>query len=248
MRLNFFVDVEALTSELNNFKEEAKAALTSGVKAVAASTHAKTIELASQKLNTTRKLYLDNLDFKEVMPNVWVVSLDEPALFLEEGRKSGSMIEDLLKNGAKISKDGHRYKAIPFEHSKPTTQMTPFGRDMVGLIKNVLRREGQTIKGIQRDDSGNPRLGKLGTYHIESPKPTARANTPALYGLNIYQTKQANGKIRRDVMTFRIVSDKQSGKWVHPGREAGKFMDEALKWSEQIWETEILPAIMKRFE
>jgi len=249
VRLNFFVNADEIVKELNNFKEEAKAALEAGVKSVAAITHAKVTELASNKLNSTRKIYLDNLDFQEIMPQVWVVSLDQPALWIEEGRKAGDMTEDLLKNGAKTSKEGHRYKAIPFDHGKPSTQMNPFGKNMVSLIKKVLKKEGATMKGIQYNKDGSPRLGKIATYHIDSPKPSARASTPALFGLNVYQTLQENGKVRRDIVTFRMVSDKHKGnKWIHPGREAEKFFEQALQWADRVWETEVLPDILRRFE
>lgn len=78
MRLNFLVDADSIVAELQNFKQEAKKAIEDGVKALAASTHAKVKEFASSKLSTTRKMYMDNLDFQEVQPGIWVVSLDAP--------------------------------------------------------------------------------------------------------------------------------------------------------------------------
>lgn len=255
MRLNFLVDADSIVAELQNFKQEAKKAIEDGVKALAASTHAKVKEFASSKLSTTRKMYMDNLDFQEVQPGIWVVSLDAPALWIEEGRKSGDMTEDLLKNNAHTAKDGSKYKAIPFEHSKAPSQQGAFQKEMVRLIKQVLRDESSRIgakipfKKLEYNPDGSPRIGLLHKFDITSPKPTARASHEALSGLRIYQTQTAEGKVRRDIMTFRMVSSKHKGnKWIHPGREGDKFFEQALEWANQAWENEILPEILKRFK
>ncbi len=249
MNLKFFIDAEALAATLKEFKEEAEKAIEEGVKNLAAMTHAKTIELANEKLKTTKKLYTDNLSFQEAAPGVWVVALDEPALWIEEGRKQGDMTEDLLRKGAHTAKDGSRYKAIPFDHGKPSSQQSDFSKGLVAQIKSALKKANIPYKKLELDRSGSPRLGKLHTLNIASPFPSSRASHQALAGLNIYQTKTAKGNVRRDIVTFRVVSSKHKGsKWIHPGREASKFMDEALSWAEEKFDSEILPQIMEKFK
>jgi hypothetical protein len=212
-------------------------------------THAKTQELASEKLKSTRQLYLNNLEFKEIDRGIWIVSLDQPALFIEEGRKSGSMIPDLLRRNAKTAKDGSRYKAIPFQHNKPPSQTPRKSEEIVSLVKSELKARNIPYKKIEYNADGSPRLGRLHVIKdIQSPRPSARASHGVLDSLTIYQTKLPSGKIRRDIMTFRVASTKHEGsKWIHPGMEGKKFMDEALEWAEKIFNDEILPSILEKY-
>jgi hypothetical protein len=247
--LKFTINAEEMAAAFGEMKQAVETALTKGVQSLASMTHQKTIELANAKLKSTRKIYTDNLSFEQVAPSIWVVSLSEPALWIEEGRKAGSMVDDLLRKGAKTSKDGNRYKAIPFEHSKPSSQQTSGQKDLVALIKSTLKTYGLGVKKIEYDQKGSPRVGRLHSFNINSPFPSPRASTPALFGLTVYQSKTPGGNVRRDVMTFRMVSDKHKGnKWIHPGRDADKFMDAALAWAEKEWEQNVLPSILKEFE
>jgi len=247
--LKFFINAEEIAATMKEFKVEVQAALEESVRGVAAMTHAKVTELAQQKLGQTRKIYTDNLDFKEVSPNVWVVSLDQPAMWIEEGRKSGDMTEDLLRKGAHISKEGNRYKAIPFDQAKKPSQTSGFEKNLIAKLKSELKKAGIPYKKLEFNPDGSPRIGRLHTLNISSAYPSPRASHEALAGVNIYQSKTASGNVRRDIMTFRIVSDKHKGsKWVHPGREASKFFEEALAWSEQEFEQNILPSILARFD
>lgn len=247
--LRFFIDAEAIAAEFKELKEQVQQAIEKGVKQVASMTYAKTQELANSKLNSTRKMYLDNLDFEEVAPGVWVVSLDEPAMWIEEGRKSGDMTEDLLRKNYKTAKDGSRYRAIPFHYSKGPSQ-TPISAQMfVNQIKSELKTRGIPFKKIERDENGSPRMGRIHLIKgIESLRPSARASHGALSGLAIYQQKSKTGNVRRDILTFRMVSSKHKGnKWIHPGYEAQKFMDEALEWASNVFDKEILPSILEGF-
>lgn len=247
--LRFMIDAEALASEMKTLKAEVQAALEDSVKALSAMTHAKVVELAQQKLNSTRKIYTDNLEYREVTPGLWVISLDQPALWIEEGRKAGDMTQDLLKEGAHTAKDGSRYKAIPFDYGKPPSQMDPFTRNMVAKIKFELKKKDIPFKKLELGPNGSPRIGKLHTLNISSPHPSSRASHPTLHGLNIYQTQDQSGKVRRDILTFRMVSDKHKGsKWIHPGREAEQFFEEALAWAQEEWERNIVPQIMAKFD
>lgn len=208
MNLKFSIDAEAIAQEMKNFKEEVKAELEKGVEYLSKMTHAKVLELAQAKLTTTRKIYTDNVEYREVSPGIWVVSLNSPAMWIEEGRKAGDMTEDLLRKGAHVSKDGSRYKSIPFDYGKPPSQMDGFTRNLVAKIKFELRKQSIPFKKLELDSNGSPRVGKLHSMDISSPKPSSRASHDALAGLTIYQTKTASGSVRRDILTFRTVSDK----------------------------------------
>jgi hypothetical protein len=248
--LKFFINAEELASIFGEAKKEAEQAITDGVAKLAAMTHAKVLQLANEDLHSTRKLYTDNLDFKQISDGVWVVTLDEPAMFIEEGRQSGSMVDDLLKNNSKVSKDGNRYKVIPFEHSKPQSQQTKFSQDLTSQIKRQLKSQNIPFKKLEYNADGSPRIGKLHTMDLPSAHPTEKASHPALHGLTIYQTKTASGNVRRDIMTFRVVSDKskRENKWVHPGLEAKHYFEKAWEDCQRTWEDEILPEILKQYE
>lgn len=246
------VDVEAIADTLNLVKEEIEQAVNDSVQKLASATHARVIELAQEKLHTTRDKYLEALSFEEIVSGVYVVSLDlDKAGWIEEGKSSGSMLDDLLRDGAKTSKDGNRYKAIPFEHSKAPSQMNDKAKKYLSNIKAELKRRGLPYKKLELGPDGSPRIGKLHQFNIKSTYPSAKAKTPTLHGLAVYQHKdEKTGKVRRDIMTFRIASDKHKaeGLWFHPGIEPKKFLDQAAEWAVKTFENDILPNIVERFK
>ena len=248
--LKFEIDIEALAATFKEEAEKVQEALYEGVKALSAMTYARTVELANEKLHTTREDYIEALDYKEISKGVWVVSLSEKMLWIEEGKDAGSMIDDLLKKNPKTAKDGTKYKVIPFEHSKSPSRMTPMHQSLVEDLKKELKSRSIPFKKIEKNADGSPRVGKLHSLNIASPLPTPRASHPIFHGLTIYQSKTPSGKVRRDIMTFRIASEKhkQTGKWVYPGLEAYKLMDKAFEASVKEFEDQILPSILAKQE
>lgn len=242
--------MEEIRKELGDITQEVHRAISDGVKNVALMTHAKTIELAGERLGSTRQKYVDALGFEEIAPNVWAVSLDESMLWLEEGKEPGSMVDDLLGENPKIAKDGAKYRVIPFEHTAPRQSLTPQARSTVDIIKKELKSRGLPFRKLEVDSKGSPRLGKLYTINIKSQLPTPSANTPALHGLTVYQRKGPEGKVRREILTFRTVHEKHKseGKWHHPGIQGKKLMDEALEWAQDVFDREILPEILKDYK
>lgn len=247
--LQFHVNTEEIAAQFGEMKNQVEKALHDGVQGVAASTHAKVAEMAQSELKSTREKYLEALSFQELAPGVWIVNLNESALWIEEGQEPHEMIDDLLKKNAKISKDGSRYKVIPFEHSKASDRQTGSEQNLVNQIRDHLKKQNIPFKGIERDSSGKPRLGRVHKMNIPGPKLKQSHTAPPLQGLSIYQSRGSGGKVRRDILTFRTVSDKHkgTGKWFHPGTEPKKFLDRALEWAMNTWESEILPGILSRF-
>lgn len=249
MKLSFYVNADEIVKDLKEMKEDAKKALEDGVRLAAMQTHQYIADLATQKLTTTRQTYLDNLEFKEIADNVYIVALNKPAMWIEEGMKPHSMVDDLLKNGAHQGKNG-RYKAIPFKHNKAPSQMNPFSRNLLAKIKSTMKQHNIPYKALEMDPmTGKPKEGKLHTFNITSPYPSAKASHQALHGLAIYQTKMPGGNVRKDIMTFRTVSDssKAMGKWFHPGLEEKHFFEKAVEWMEQEWNQNIMPSILAKF-
>jgi len=246
MSLRIKIDVQSLSKQLKEYAMEAEADMRKGVANLSALSHAKIRDLAAEKLHSTRNTFLDNLSqVEEVVPGVFVITLNEAALFIEEGMERHDMKPDLLKKNAKVGKNG-RYKIIPFEHSKLPQNMTGKEQNIVQQIKQKLKEEKVPFKKIEYDAKGNPKTGKLHSFNWGGERP-GKGNTGVLQRVSIYQSKGPTGNIRRDIMTFRTVSEGQTDKWYHPGIKAAKILDEAGDWAEKEFYNSILPEIIAKW-
>lgn len=251
MPLKINIDVAAIAAQMKELAVEVEQDLRKGVASLAAMTHAKVAEMASEELHSSQKTLKDNLGFEEIADGIWVVSIDQDALWIEEGiEPEMDMKPSLLKNATKVSKEGHKYRSIPFDHGKAPTQMTPQAKMIVEKLKKGLKKAGIPFKKIEKNADGSPRTGKLHSLDIPSELPTKRANTPALEGVSIYQSVTKTGNVRRDILTFRTVSagPASKDKWIHPGLKAKKFLDKAEAWALKEWEDKILPEILSQYK
>ena len=247
--LVFKVDAKTLAAEFEGLQRQVEDAIRGGVQAAAQMTYGKVLELANDGLNTTRKLYTDNLTLEQVDANIWAVTLKEPAMWVEEGMKGGFMQQLLDSPKARTSKEGIKYNIIPFEHPESSQGVGTDKTSLVSMLKNELKQRGVPMKKIERNADGTPRLGKLHTFNIASPKPTQAASHPVFHGLSVYQKETSKGKVQKQIMTFRVISEKHKGsKWRHPGTEPKHFMDKAFQWVSDEWEKTILPSILKQFK
>lgn len=254
MSLKFNIDAAAMAEVFKEMAMEVQQDLEKGIANLAAMTRAHTLELAEKELKSTFTLYRDNLRLEEVSDGVSVVTLEQPALFIEEGLNPNfDMKPGLLKN-AENAEDGSRYKVIPFDQGKGPSQMTPYAKDVVDRIRKQLKKDNIPFKSPLEVDQqkgsrtiGAPLRGLLHRKNYGGEIP-GKGNTPVMDGVSIYQTTTKTGNVRRDIMTFRTVSSKQGDKWIHPGLDAKKFMDKALAWAEKIWEDQILPEIFAKYD
>lgn len=251
MSLKLEVNASEIAAQFKELALEVEQDINRGIASVAAMTHAKVAEMAAEELNTTLKTLQDSLGFEEISQGVWVVSIDEKALWIEEGiEPNKDMKPDLLRGARKTSKKGHKYRPIPFDYGKAPSQMSPQTEMLVAKIKQHLKKEKIPFKKIEKHADGKtPKLGKLHEFTIDSERPSARASTPALQNVSIYQSRTSTGNVRRDILTFRTVSESPAsqGKWIHPGLTAKKFLDRAFEFAVNKWENEILPEILKKY-
>jgi hypothetical protein len=254
MGLKFNIDAEGIAAEFKSWRMEVERDLSKAVANLAAITDAKVKEMASQELKTSRQPFLDSLGFEEVSPGVWVISVDESGLWIEEGIMANKdMKPDLLKKNFKTSKDGNKYKSIPFDYGKAPSTQSPSTQQVVSFLKQNLRKEKVPFKKIERNSDGSPKVGKLHEFDFGNPRGTmggpGKGNTPVLNGVSVYQTATKGGNVRRDILTFRTVSSGpgSQGKWLHPGLEAKKFLDRALAWAMTEWESKILPEVLEKW-
>jgi hypothetical protein len=255
MALKFNIDAAAIAAQFKEFATEVEQDLQKAVANLAAITDAKVKEMANNELHSTRKKFMDSLGFEEVSPGVWVISVDEGGLFVEEGiEPNKDMKPDLLEKDYKTSKDGHRYKAIPFDYGKAPSQQTAKTQELVSYLKQELKKQNVPFKKIERNSDGSPKVGKLHEFDFGNPGGRmggpGNGNTPVFKNLSIYQSVTAAGQVRRDILTFRTVSSgpASANKWIHPGLDAKKFLDRALEWAMKEWEDKILPEVMKKWE
>ena len=261
MDLKFEIDAESIAKQFGDLSKQLESDLNKGVQSLAKMTNTKTQELVKDKFsgNSLEDIYIKNLSYEQIDETMSIVTLNKDALFIEEGRKAGFQDELLFGKSSKVSKKGKRYAVIPFKHSESTggvdTTQTPVrqttkSRELANEIKQALSDKGVDWKKIEYNPDGSPRTGRLHTFNLDSARLKSHHKTPAKAGVSVYQTKTPEGKVRRDVMTFRIIHEdhKDQGLWNHPGMKAEKFMDRALEWAERYWETDILPQILKKYE
>lgn len=276
--LKIQVDVKGIAEAMGVAVKEIEPILQGEIEQLAKFTKEAAQELAQSRLKDSkmRELYLDNLDWEQVTDGIWVVWLDQPAMWLEEGIKAGDMKPWLLKNAKPVKNPGPntgtKYKVIPFlygQSGKTTGNLTPtstpknsaFTQSTIKDIRVKLQEENAmrklqnqpqvNLKNIEYNKDGSPKSGKLHEFNFGHGRgnayPSPTATTRTLTRLSIYQTVK-DGKARRDILTFRTVSDGpgSQGKWMHPGRAPLKILDEAFKIAEDRWFQQVLPKIMEK--
>jgi hypothetical protein len=254
--LYFQVDASMFENVLEEFRNDLQKDLNEAIKHLTDITLEKTLEFAEQGLKTTFEVYKDNLSSRQESAGVYIISLKQKALWIEEGLPPEFDLKPGILNGknAKMNAEGHKYAVVPFKHNKGPSQNTPKAQELVDQVKSVLRQENISFGKIEKHANGSPRFGLLHKIDIDSDKPTAKASTGALQGISIYQRggfdKKGQAEVQRGIYTFRTVTDGPASKdkWIHPGTEAKKFMDKALEWAEDHFEREILPMILDKWK
>lgn len=221
------------------------------IKALAAQTHALVIEKVNEKVTnkTKRDIYLESLSLRDVsggQEEIWSVSLSKDAAWVEDGKEAGERIDEILNNGkpAKTNKDGKKFKIIPFNQKKSSTTSSTNVK-MANFVKNELKKRG--LDKVVSDQQGKPIIGKVASVDLVTNNKKGAAfvskfNRPLLQGLTIYQreVKSPDGKkssVKRDVVTFRIISEtqKNSGLWQWKEQPGVHIFEEVEKKVETIW-------------
>jgi len=249
------LDVSALVKYLDDFAKDVIKDVNKSVAGLAKSTHTHIKEKAQNELHSSRAQYLEALgEPEQIDDTLWVITLNEKAEWIEQGRTDPyDMKPGLLKDG-KVSKDGHKYRVVPMNQAKTPTEMSPntagYEQNMVNRVKAELKKKGIPYKKLELDPkTGSPRIGKLHSLDIDSYTP-GKGNTPQLHGLSIFQTKQKDGSVKRTITTFRTVTDRdsQKDKWIHGPVEAKNFFLDAQKFAEEEWQSKWLPAILEKYK
>lgn len=250
--LTFNIDVDSIVNEVKDMGLKAKAQIERAVEELSKQTHAHIVEQAQngpKKLHSSLNQYKDNLTkAEEIFAGVYVITLNEPAMWIEEGKESGDMKPGLLK--------GAKFKVIPFDQNKRPQDRSETDNQIHEQLTDGLKKINRNLRKqklpeislskLEYDASGSPRIGKLHELKMDSNRPTSNAKHPALNGLAIYQRENPETKkVERQVLTFRTVSvNSDPDSWMYPGFEGRKFFDEAYQWAMNEWETKILPELL----
>ena len=248
--LKLKLDTSSLATTLKEYAAEVEQDINKGVARLAAQTKAHVLMDAGAELSSpTFKTFSKSVGMDDISPGIWVVSIDEKGLWVEEGIEPNTdMKPGLLKNATKTSKDGFKFRSIPFDKGKGKASATNYEFQLREQVKSALKKEGIPFKKIEKGSDGKPLTGLLHKKDFGGEIP-GKGNTPVLQGVSIYQTLTKSGNVRRDILTFRTVSGgpKSAGKWFHPGYAPKKFLDRAQAWAEKEWEQTFIPEILSKW-
>lgn len=171
------IDATELEKLVGNMPDALKKLASQAGERLSLMCRAHVVEVANQKLHTRRQLYLDNLRYTKVDDHTWLISITKEAMWIEEGMDKHSMVDDLLKKGAKRAKDGSMYKSIPFRHGPGlgSTNATPSQLSLTSIVKAELKNAQNKLTGkkgipygkIEKDGAGKPLLGLLHKLDIK---------------------------------------------------------------------------------
>jgi len=240
--LKIKLDTTALANTLKEYAAEVAQDVNKGVARLAAQTKAHVLMDAGAELSSpTFKTFSKSVEMEDISPGIWVVSINQKGLWIEEGIEPNTdMKPGLLK--------GKKFVVIPFSKDKSKASSTGYEFQLREQVKSALKKEGIPFKKIESNPNGSPKTGLLHRKDFGGEIP-GKGNTPVLQGVSIYQTLTKTGNVRRDILTFRTVSSgpASAGKWMHPGYQPKKFLDKAQAWAEKEWEQTFIPEILAKW-
>jgi len=257
------VDLGPVLGLASGFRAAVDGAMSNAARDLALQTHTHILEEVQQKLHSSRQQYVDALSFKQD-GDVWIISLDKKAFWIDDGIKPGTdMLDGLLASPhAKIAKDGSKYTSVPFKLNKGPTQQTPAQNDLTKTLKSEMKARKIPYGKIEVGPDGAPKLGMIHSFDILS-KPIKKVEgvgqghgpigqvrqgmtgIPFLRNVRVYQQevtdKKGKTSTQKSIMTFRVASSKQRGRgmWRHPGTIPHRFMEDAVEWALQEWRDKI---------
>jgi hypothetical protein len=175
------IDISEFKDLAAGMEEGLKKACADAARDLAAATHAKTVEIANEKLHARRRKYIEALRLSQE-GDVWVLTLDASARWIEDGLPPHNMLDNLLTSPkARRGKDGSTYVIVPFEHGpgKGPAEDTKEHQDLVNVLKQQMKKgvldldakdKSKRVKipwgDIEKDSAGNAKLGRLHRFNI----------------------------------------------------------------------------------
>jgi hypothetical protein len=211
------LDLSEVVKIHKDLVEQVKQRLGVAAKHLSMQTHAHVKEQAAIKLKTRLEMYNENLDFEQIDTNTWAIIVREKGRWIEDGMEPHSMLDDLLKSPkAKRAKDGSKYLVVPFKQNKGPTKQTVQQKEMLGALKQELKKQKIPYGKIERNPDGSPKTGLIHKMDLNKPDQNRAASghagppgrpfgtdapgagqegptgRPYLWGVRIYQKLKKN--------------------------------------------------------
>lgn len=253
--ISISLKADELGLSLENLATNLESEFYQSIEDLANATYANVVAKAQENLNSTRRDFLEGLQFDKVGPNSYVISLNgEWPNALEDGFAGFSQREGMLASQkivgvgrraglpwVQTAKDGHKYAYVPFEQ-KPFSK-EPKGSDLASAIRSIqtTNRRGrrQKITSIFKDESGAPIEGLASIAKGSDLDVIKDAEIKRkLDGLVKYQKNYVNDEGKTTTQSvyikYAIVSENQdSSKWQHKGYGGLHSFREAEMWADQ---------------
>jgi hypothetical protein len=222
---------------------------------LAAGARAKWIRLAQQELRSSKRDYINAIQDIESETGLRTIRLvGWLANAVEQGIDAWDLRLTLLNANARESKDGHRYRPIPFRHGTAGTQGeagTPMGTRYgpQGAMSRAFAREGvmgggeaasmgravhRAAKKLRGGQSlGDPTRVKMGRSMVQVPRLAPWHKTDLYAGMK--RVEKTYGKATQaHYMTFRTISSRNTTGWIHPGIEARNLAERVEAHVEEL--------------
>lgn len=239
MYISLEIEAKALNKTIEYIDEVTRNKLEFSIANLAKSVEAKAHELAHQKLQTTLQDYLNSLSLEGPVQNgsiiLYTLTLANEASWIENGGpQAGFDIKPGVLRGPRrlhISKDGKRYKHVPFSH-RPYSKVTLGG--VRGEVQKNLQSTMQkySLNKILKATGNKAMQGRM-TNQLKSE--IRQELHPHLQGLRKYTHPFLNkktGKITQQSIyrTFRTISENSpSDSWIIRDPWAGAKIFPELK-------------------
>lgn len=222
--INLQVRAEDLGRSLDAISEAMNVNLENAINTLAYSAYDEAVRLAQSRLKQTRADYINNLKFKELGSNSYIIYLEgEWPNKVEDGFGPYDMKTDLLTgpNAQKWAARGRfNYNVVPFG-IRPDAQAQPTNVTSLAEAAKQLIKDRGLDKVITSANTGKPLEGM-----VASIRNTGIKN---LEGLTKIQ-KVYNKTVQSHYMTFRAVKSTQVASWFHPGYKGAKIFPDVERY------------------
>ena len=272
----FKANLREIAEKVGKTADQIKGKVNEEIRKLSISTHAFVVNYAQEKLDGWKLGHFlgpegNNIRWVQLAENMWVVEIDPSVAWIEEGREPTSMATEdwLLKpDKSKTAKDGSTYRVIPMSKHKDNRR----NPELKSILNDQLTKQGIDMKTLELDQNGQPKIGVVNKLQF-GKNVTQKSDQNAMFfsksrnadqsrqtGLPIYggahhlhgavvsQRKDDKGNVKKEAVTFRVVSSKHEaeGRWMYPKVDPLNSIPEAYKHAEAQWE-KIVKALEQSF-
>lgn len=167
--LRLDLDISGLR-RLMEIGDRVDVAMKNAARDLTAMAHARSTELASQRLRSRRQLFVESLSMVRVDDSTWMLSLAARAAWIDVGKDPQDMLPALLASSkAKVSKKGQRYLVVPFKVGPAVQNASIVQQETVDAVRAEMKRRNIPWGGVEKDASGRPLYGKLHSFSMDAP-------------------------------------------------------------------------------